>query len=149
MVLRGITFSLSSLSFVVHGVEVGIKLSDDMELAIQSEEVTVRLFRGIEIGDCFAKLKGGRYEMMFGELEGKSKDQDGDEVFVERTPLLKAASRGSDGKSLEIEEEGEENEVKIKDKMTNGLSPEDTSAKEGMKSMKKLSPDNEEAASRY
>ena len=34
MVLRGVTFSLSNLSFVVHGVEVGIKLSDDMELAI-------------------------------------------------------------------------------------------------------------------
>lgn len=28
MMLRGITFSLSTLSFVVHGVEVGIKLSD-------------------------------------------------------------------------------------------------------------------------
>jgi hypothetical protein len=41
MVLRGITFSLSTLSFVVHGVEVGIKLSDDMELAIQSEMVKV------------------------------------------------------------------------------------------------------------
>jgi len=35
-VMRGIAFSLSTLSFVVHGVEVGIKLSDDMELAIQT-----------------------------------------------------------------------------------------------------------------
>jgi hypothetical protein len=93
MVLRGITFSLSSLGFVVHGVEVGIKLSDDMELAIQSEEVKVKLFRGIEVGDCFANLKGGQYEMTFGSLEGKSKDADGNSVFLKDTPLLKAASK--------------------------------------------------------
>lgn len=96
LVLRGITFSLSTLSFVVHGVEVGIKLSDDMELAIQTEEVTVKLFRGIWVGDCFANLKGGGYEMTFGKLEGKTKDIDGDAVFVEETPLLKAASRDGD-----------------------------------------------------
>jgi hypothetical protein len=93
MVLRGITFSLSTLSFVVHGVEVGIKLSDDMELAIQTERVTVALFRSIDIGDCFANLKGGEFEMTFGSLEKKTTDSDGDEVFVEDTPLLKAASR--------------------------------------------------------
>jgi hypothetical protein len=149
MVLRGITFSLSSLSFVVHGAEVGIKLSNDMELAIQSEEVTVYLFRGIDIGDCFANLKGGRYEMTFGELEGKSKDADGDEVFVEGTPLLKAASRGSDGRSLEINEGVQEKKGKMKDEMTNGSSPEATSAKEGLESIEKLSPDDEEAAGRY
>ncbi|KAJ4159448.1 uncharacterized protein LMH87_008349 [Akanthomyces muscarius] len=48
MVLRGVTLSLSTLSFTVHGVEVGIKLSDDLELAIQTERVTVALFRSIE-----------------------------------------------------------------------------------------------------
>ena len=81
MVLRGITFQVSTLSFVVHGVEVGIKLSDDMELAIQCEEVVVKLFRGVEIGDCFANLKGGAYEMTFGEVKGTSEDDEGDQVF--------------------------------------------------------------------
>ncbi|KAE9370213.1 hypothetical protein N431DRAFT_484484 [Stipitochalara longipes BDJ] len=146
MVLRGITFSLTSLSFVVHGVEVGIKLSDDMELAIQTETVKVKLFRGIEIGDCFANLKGGQYEMTFGSLEGKSKDADGDAVFVESTPLLKAASREADTRSLDSMEVGT---VKMMDKMTDGNPPEDATAKEGLKAMKKLSPDNEEANGRY
>jgi hypothetical protein len=146
MVLRGITFSLSSLSFVVHGVEVGIKLSDDMELAIQSEIVKVKLFRGIEIGDCFANLKGGQYEMTFGQLEGSTKDADGDAVFAEGTALLKAASRDGDTRSLssvEVEK------VKMMDQMTDGSPPEDAMAKEGLKGMKKLSPDNEEANGRY
>ncbi|KAH6680499.1 hypothetical protein B0J14DRAFT_266846 [Halenospora varia] len=87
MVLRGITFSLSSLSFVVHGIEVGIKLGDNMELAIQTEKVTVKLFRKIEIGDCFANLKGGEYEMTFGRVATGSHDADGDAVFIEGTPL--------------------------------------------------------------
>jgi hypothetical protein len=65
-VMRGVTFSLSTLSFVVHGVEVGIKLSDDTELTIQTEEVRVKLFRSIEVMDCFANWKGGQYEMTFG-----------------------------------------------------------------------------------
>ncbi|PMD64460.1 uncharacterized protein K444DRAFT_583158 [Hyaloscypha bicolor E] len=146
MVLRGITFSLSSLSFVVHGVEVGIKLSDDMELAIQSEMVKVKLFRGVEIGDCFANLKGGQYEMTFGQLEGSTKDADGDAVFAEGTALLKAASREGDTRSsssVEVEK------VKMMDQMTDGSPPEDVVAKEGLKGMKKLSPDNEEANGRY
>jgi len=146
MVLRGITFSLSSLSFVVHGVEVGIKLSDDMELAIQTETVRVKLFRGIEIGDCFANLKGGQYEMTFGSLEGKTKDADGNAVFVESTPLLKAASREADTRCLDSVEV---DTVKMIDKMTDGSAPEDATAKEGLQGMKKLSPDNEEANGRY
>jgi hypothetical protein len=146
MVLRGITFSLSSLSFVVHGVEVGIKLSDDMELAIQCEMVKIKLFRGIEIGDCFANLKGGQYEMTFGHLEGSTKDADGDAVFVEGTALLNAASREGDTRSLSsVELET----VKMMDQMTDGSPPEDAMAKEGLKGIKKLSPDNEEANGRY
>jgi hypothetical protein len=146
MVLRGITFSLSSLSFVVHGIEVGIKLSDDMELAIQSKTVKVRLFRGIEIGDCFANLKGGQYEMTFGCLEGSTKDAGGDAVFVEDTPLLKAATREGDTRSLD---EVEVETVKMRDQMTDGSPPADGSAKEGLKAMKTMSPDNEEASGRY
>jgi hypothetical protein len=137
MVLRGITFSLSTLSFVVHGVEVGIKLSDDMELAIQTEKVTVSLFRGIEVDDCFANLKGGEYETTFGNIEEKTKDGDGDALFVSGTPFLKAALRGL----------GEF--VKMKSEMTDGSPPEDSSPKAAMKDMKRLSPDNSIASGRY
>lgn len=49
MVIRGLTISLSTLTIVAHGIEVGIKLSEDMELAIQTEKVTISLFRKIEI----------------------------------------------------------------------------------------------------
>lgn len=151
MVLRGVTFSLSNLSFVVHGVEVGIKLSDDMELAIQTEEVTVRLFRGIDIGDCYANLKGGEFEMTFGTLEGKHKDSDGDSVFVEGTPLLKAASRDGDRRSIDglSVKDLPLKEVKMTDEMTDGNMPDDVSTKTGLKSMKKMSPDNEAASGRY
>lgn len=151
MVLRGVTFSLSNLSFVVHGVEVGIKLSDDMELAIQTEEVTVRLFRGIDIGDCYANLKGGEFEMTFGGLEGKSKDADGDAVFVEGTPLLKAASKDGDRRSIDglSVKDVPLQEVKMAEIMTDGKVPDDVSPKTGLKSMKKMSPDNEAASGRY
>ncbi|KUJ21648.1 uncharacterized protein LY89DRAFT_694187 [Mollisia scopiformis] len=158
MVLRGITFSLSSLSFVVHGVEVGIKLSDDMELSIQTEEVKVKLFRGIEVGDCFANLKGGEYEMTFGSLEGHTRDVDGDAVFVEATPLLKAASIYGDRRSLDESRSATPNgygdafeakEVKMTEAMTDGKTLEDAGAKEGLESMKKMSPDNEVASGRY
>jgi hypothetical protein len=146
MVLRGITFSLSTLSFVVHGVEVGIKLSDDMELVIQSERVSVKLFRGIEIEDCYANLKGGTYEMTFGEMEGKSEDENGDQVFVEGTPLLKAASRDGDTRSLNSIRSST---VKMTERMTNGSIPEDSSTREGLENMMKMSPGNEDANGRY
>lgn len=35
MVIRGITIHLSSLTIVAHGIELGIKLTDDMEIAFQ------------------------------------------------------------------------------------------------------------------
>ena len=150
MVLRGITFSLSTLSFVVHGVEVGIKLSDDMELAIQSQHVKVKLFRGIEIGDCFANLKGGAYEMTFGEIGDKTEDADGDQVFVVDTPLLKAASRDGDRRSMDSVRSGHGNgTIKMTDKMTNGSIPEDSTAMEGLENMEKLHPEDDEHNSRY
>ncbi|KAK0125673.1 hypothetical protein ONS95_000324 [Cadophora gregata] len=151
LVLRGVTFSLSNLSFVVHGVEVGIKLSDDMELAIQSDEVTVRLFRGIDIGDCYANLKGGEFEMTFGGLEGNSKDSHGDAVFVEGTPLLNAASKDGDRRSIDglSEKDVPLKEVKMAEVMTDGKVPAAVSPETGLKSMKRLSPDNEAASGRY
>lgn len=51
MVVRAMTISLSALTILIHGIELGIKLLDDMEIAIQTEKLTVALFRSIEIGD--------------------------------------------------------------------------------------------------
>ena len=141
MVLRGITFSLSTLSFTVHGVEVGIKLSDDMELSIQTEKVTVALFRRIDIGDCFANVKGGQYEMTFGSIPGDTQDDNGDAIFVENTPLLKAASRKG---SLR-----ERSTTKMTKALTDDNAPDDASIGSGLESMEKLPLDNEEAAARY
>ncbi|KAJ4387632.1 hypothetical protein N0V93_008229 [Gnomoniopsis smithogilvyi] len=160
MVLRGITFSLSTLSFVVHGVEVGIKLSDDMELAIQTEEVRVKLFRSIEVGDCFANLKGGEQEMTFKKLEGNSKDADGDAVFIENTPLLKAAAKEGDRRSIAGSTDDllspdrmtgpkRPTMVKMTSRMTDGRPPEDGSARASYQSMKKLSLDNDAAGGKY
>lgn len=169
MVIRGITFSLSTLSFVVHGVEVGIKLSDDMELAISTEKVEVKLFRSIQISDCFANLKGGEFEMTFGKLERKSKDADGDAVFVEGTPLLRAASREADRRSLDQVRSGRRSmdetrsirsmrsgrslrsETKMSARMTDGSIPEDSTAKDGYEGMEQISPDSDkdEDSKRY
>ncbi|KAG0648881.1 hypothetical protein D0Z07_4633 [Hyphodiscus hymeniophilus] len=142
MVLRGITFSLSTLSFVVHGVEVGIKLSDDMELAIQTEKVTVSLFRKIEVGDCFANLKGGEYEMTFATVEKSSTDEDGNAVFVADTPLLRAAS-GKDGLLPRPEM------VKMTSQMTDGNAPIPSPISDAVKGVKQITPDNETAGGRY
>ena len=143
MVLCGITFSLSTLSFVVHGVEVGIKLSDDMELAIQVEEVTVKLFRSVHISDCFANIKGGEFEMTFHKLGESSSDSDGDPILLTDTPLLRAATHASMGTESQHEAK------KMTEVFTDGAPPEDSSFKEGLASVTPLSPDNEEAVGKY
>lgn len=91
MVIRGITIHLSSLKVVAHGVEVGIQISDDMELSLQTEEVTIPLFRKIEIGDVYANIKGGEYEMSFGKLAGDPRGPNGHALMQSETPLLLAA----------------------------------------------------------
>jgi hypothetical protein len=135
MVVRALTVSLSTLTVVAHGIEVGIKLTDDMELAISTERVTIKLFRSVTISDCFANLKGGAYEMTFGELEASEKDEDGDALMVEATPILKAAGRPK--------------MVKMKSQMAGGKEMQDSAAKAGWKSMKRLSPEDETAGEQY
>lgn len=142
MVIRGLTISLSTLSVVAHGVEVGIKLANDIELAISTEKVTVHLFRRIEISDCFANVKGGTYEMTFGELEdGSDKDEDGDAIVVEATPLLQAAAAGAKGVRPKIN--------KMKSHMTRGIEMKDSAAKAGFDSIKTVSPEDKDAGDKY
>ena len=156
MVVRGLTVSLSSLTIIAHGVEVGIKLTEDIELAITTERVHISLFRKIEISDCFANVKGGGAdEMTFADVpsavNGDATDggetDDGDDaeteqpIFVEATPLLKAAaahkpSRPKLKQSMTME-------------MTGGTEMQDSAAGEGWKSMLKLSPEDRDAGDKY
>ena len=139
MVVRGLTISLSSLTILAHGIEVGIKLSDDMELALQVAHVKVALFRKIEIGDVYANIKGGEYEMTFGNLEESTQDEDGDPILATDTPLLRAATIGGDSET-----------IKMISKMTEGSStPRDSSTKAGIDSVITVSPDNDEANNYY
>ena len=141
MVVRGLTFSLSALTVVAHGVELGIKLSDDMELALSTDKVTIPLFRRIEIGDVYGNLKGGEYEMTFHELEESTVDADGDAIMNTDTPLLKAAGTNGDL--------SHPNTIKMTEEMTNGRAMQDSSAKAGLDAVTQLSPDDDQAGKQY
>ena len=98
MVVRGVTFSLSTLSFTVHGIEVAIKLYDGVELAIQADTTTVSLFRSIDVGDCFANLKS-RDEMSI-ETPSTASSSEGQAAF----PVLDGPTLGKlpDGRASSI-----------------------------------------------
>ncbi|KAH9901720.1 hypothetical protein F4778DRAFT_737444 [Xylariomycetidae sp. FL2044] len=94
--VRGLTFSLSTLTATAYGIEVGVKLSDDMELAIQTDKVVIKLFRRIEIGDTYANIKGSE-EMCFGDIHPwpNPRDMSKDQFVTSGTPILEAAKASS------------------------------------------------------
>lgn len=144
MVIRGITFSLSSLTLTAHGIEVGIKFSDDMELALAVDDVTVSFFRRIDIGDVYGNVKGGQFEMTFGKLAPKSRTVEGKSVMVTDTPLLVAAAANGDTSrppALRM--------LTMTQKMTDGAAPKDSSVGQGFENVKQLSPDDEKASNKY
>lgn len=143
MVIRGLTLSISSLTLVAHGIEVGIKLSDDMELALQVDKVTVALFRHIEVGDVFGNVKGGEYEMTFGKLNEDSRDEHGDALMDEDTPLLKAASSWS---SQDAENWKAPEKIRMTEKMTDGNAPEPATPTTGAHLINRMTADDDEAA---
>ncbi|CBX97092.1 hypothetical protein LEMA_P102230.1 [Plenodomus lingam JN3] len=102
-VIRGFTLSLSTLTLEVHGVEAGIKLADEIELAIQVDKVIVPLFREIVVDDVYANVKGGDWEVMFGDVKyGQPEPDDDDSVIIRDTAILKAASKGARGRPTEM-----------------------------------------------
>jgi hypothetical protein len=146
-VVRGMTLCLSNLTITVHGVEVGIKLSDDMELALSTDKVVIPLFRRIVVGDVFGNIKGGKYEMTFGNLADKTKDVDDGEALMQTdTPLLQAAAAAS---ALPITPGVKM--TKMTDYMSGGHAPANVSAKQGMESMSvsTLSPEDRDAVDKY
>lgn len=137
MVIRGMTISLSTLTVTAHGIEVGIKLAKDLEVAISTESLVVSLFRGIEISDCYANIKGGLDEMTFGELDETDSGDEG-AVVVESTPLLVAAgSRSRRPQYHRLTSIAERKNMK------------DSAPKAGWKSIRKLNPADQDANDEY
>ncbi|KAF2630810.1 hypothetical protein BU25DRAFT_408085 [Macroventuria anomochaeta] len=137
-VIRGVTLSLSTMTLVAHGIEVGIKLSDEIELGIQVDKVTVPLFREIHVDDVYANIKGGEWEVMFGDVPyGKPEEEDSDDsMIVADTALLKAAAAARPAEMVST--------------MTADAPPTDSEdTKSAFSSVKRLSPDEEKANTKY
>ncbi|KAK0918244.1 hypothetical protein LTR57_011915 [Friedmanniomyces endolithicus] len=97
MVVRGVTISLSTLTLVAHGVEIGMKVIDDVEVALYADEVTIPFFRRVEVGDVYGSIKGGKTELFFGEIDQHGDTADEDFSLLGDTPLLRAATAGAEG----------------------------------------------------
>ncbi|KPI37757.1 uncharacterized protein AB675_211 [Cyphellophora attinorum] len=139
MVIRGLTIQLSSLTAVAHGIELGIKLADDIELAAHCEEVTIRLFREIKVGDVLANIKGGS-ETTFAEIEEDTEDTNDDDGIFTNTALLRAATVGS---------EGFKDRPKLRESLTGAQSMTNISAGDGLDQITTLSPDDAAADQKY
>ncbi|KAF2641173.1 hypothetical protein P280DRAFT_489605 [Massarina eburnea CBS 473.64] len=133
-IVRGLTISLSTLTATAYGIEVGIKIDNDMELAIQTDKVVVKLFRRIEIGDVYANIKGSD-EMCFGEINSwpNKRDMTKDQFVAVDTPILKASMDARKKASSSMQDQ------------LDGLTESET----GNKPVKKLSPDDEKAHTEY
>ncbi|OAA42547.1 hypothetical protein ISF_09719 [Cordyceps fumosorosea ARSEF 2679] len=126
------------MSFTVHGVEVGIKLSDDLELAIQTEHVIVSLFRSIEVDHCFANIKGGKQELASKKPRTSSEEEAGGSPTSIGKPNTGSATDGSQPQVAET-----------KAKMTAGNPPEDSSNTMAYKAIKKQPLHSDAAVERY
>lgn len=139
-VIRGVTLSLSTLTLVAHGIEAGIKLSDEVELGIQVDKVTVPLFREIHVDDVYANIKGGEWEVTFGDVpygRPDPADEDSDDsMIVADTAILKAAAKARPAEIVRT--------------MTADAPPTDSEdTKSAFSSVKQLSPDDEKAHQKY
>ncbi|XP_014557389.1 hypothetical protein COCVIDRAFT_97194 [Bipolaris victoriae FI3] len=141
-VIRGVTLSLSTMTLVAHGVEAGIKLSDDVELGIQVDKVVVPLFREITVDDVYANVKGGEWEVTFGDVTyGVPEPDDDDSMVVTNTAILRAATQkgGITGRPTDMMRN-----------FTAGKVPteaQDTAS--AFSSVKKVAPDEEQAHTKY
>ncbi|KAF2157458.1 hypothetical protein K461DRAFT_235699 [Myriangium duriaei CBS 260.36] len=146
MCIRGMSFSFSSLTIIAYGVEVGIKLSDDMEIALVTDKVTIKLFRRIDVSDVYGNVKGGLYEMTFGKLAKKTRNEKGESLMVENTPLLEAAAATGDtrrrpGMMPRMQT--------LTEHMTAGKTIEDSSIRGGFESIRQISPDDDKASKEF
>ncbi|KAI4149387.1 MAG: hypothetical protein LQ340_004656 [Diploschistes diacapsis] len=140
-VIRGLTVSLSSLTIIAHGVEVGIKLSDDMELALLCDKAVVSLFRRIDVGDVYANIKGGEYEMTFGSVMRDTRKASGASFMMEDSPLLRRATATGLTPSPK--------KVTMAARMTNGDAPADIPAQDGLEAANAFDLADKKAVDKY
>ncbi|PPJ58795.1 hypothetical protein CBER1_08232 [Cercospora berteroae] len=141
-VIRGITVSFSNFTIAAQGIELGLKLADDIELAIYVDEVVVNLFRYIAIGDVYVNAKGGKFEMTFGELEEEDSDDAASEfsVLLDDTPLLKAAAAKAKVMS---------DRPRLRETLTGVSYMRDSSVQQAADTIKTLDPDDHAADQQY
>lgn len=141
-VVRGVTLSLSTMTLVAHGIEAGIKLSEDIELAIQTDKVVVPLFREITVDDVYANVKGGDWEVTFGSVEYGKPEPEDDTFVASDTALLRAASASLDGTYPR--------RISMVRQLTADKQPSDAEdAETALATIKKISPGEENATKKY
>lgn len=141
-VIRGVTLSLSTMTLVAHGVEAGIKLSDDIELGIQVDKVVVPLLREIIVDDVYANVKGGDWEVTFGDVAyGVPEPDDDDSVVVTNTAILRAATEkgGITGRPHDM----------VREFTAGNVPTEAQDAASAFSSVKKVAPNEEQAHTKY
>lgn len=107
---------------------------------MHADQVTIALFRRIEIGDVYGNVKGGKPEMTFGDLGEDAGDTDDDDaIFLGDTPLLRAATAGSAGFDR----------PKLRESFGGTSYIKDSSAKAVFDSVTTLSPDDRQAEKVY
>lgn len=67
LVARGITFSLSTLEIEVHGLELGLRISNEYELAMCADRLSISLFKSIEVSDIYGNIKVDEGQMLFND----------------------------------------------------------------------------------
>lgn len=117
----------------------GLKLASDVELACYADEVKISLFRQIEIGEVYGNIKG-ETEMTFAELDEPEDDGASEEVLLDNTPLLRAAT---------AESKKFKDRPKLRESLTGVSYMKDSSAQSGLDSVTTLSPDDAIAEKRY
>lgn len=122
---------------------LGLKLSEDMELALYVDEVDIQLFRRIIVGEVYGNLKGGKAEMTFSDLE--TVDTEDDAVFQADSAFLRKAHTGlSDGGRLAVPMR-----PTITRDMTGGSFIQDSSLRESLGATTSVSADNSNAEAQY
>lgn len=104
------------------------------------DEVTIPLFRSINVGHVYSNVKGGNSEMTFNDIGENGIEADDDSIFQANTALLRAATAGS---------EGFKDRPKLREALTGVSWMTDSSAKQVFESVTTLSPDDQEAEKQY
>ncbi|BFZ54071.1 hypothetical protein PYCC9005_001102 [Savitreella phatthalungensis] len=83
--IRGVTWTLSTMTFRVHAVEIGVQINKDIALSFSTDKFILRLFRSIEVGEVFCNVRRSNHD---GKIELTTDyEQDRDKVncaMVER-----------------------------------------------------------------